>query len=115
MLAFLDGPAADQTLMCRRAPKFLRVVFNGKAWDALDQLSDEPKPTERLHCYLRVRAAGACHIRMSPRKNSGWYAMADYRHYAPQPPDDVMRSTARWRGWCVQEAETLAKSTEPDK
>lgn len=114
MLSFLDGPA-EGTLMCRRAPKFLRVTFDGKSWDALDQLDDEPKPAEKLHCYIRVKNAGHCHIRMSPRKGSGYYAMADYRLYAPQPSDDVMRSTRRWRDWCVQEAEILGKPTEPDK
>jgi hypothetical protein len=37
---FLDGPAAAEVLMLKRSPDWLRVTYDGEAFDALDQLQD---------------------------------------------------------------------------
>lgn len=48
MTRFTDGPAQGLVLMLRRAARFLRVVHDGKKFDALDQLNDRPRPEERI-------------------------------------------------------------------
>jgi len=104
MITFLDGPAAREHLMCRRAPLFLRVVFNPRkrsdAWDALDQLNDQPKPSEQLHAYVRESPATWMHIKGTRKCTSGIYAVARYRLCETQPPDAVMRDTGLWQQWC---------------
>ena len=101
MVSLVDGPAADETLALRRAPRLLRVVRsrNGK-WDALDQLDDEPKPTETIFVYERMNIPRMGHMCMSPRSQSGWYAIANYRLFQDQPADEIMRDTQKWREWC---------------
>jgi hypothetical protein len=102
---FVDGPAAGQCLSLRRAPLFLRVVVNRygreKTWDALDQLHDTPAAGEDLFAYRKVEDGGSIHLYRSPRRLSGWYAMAKYALIEPQPDDRTMRDTEKWRAWCL--------------
>lgn len=107
MIRFIDGPAAGETLLLKRAPMFLRVVQDptGK-WDALDQPGDTPKPDERIHAYVIKGRAGVCHInKRGP--GSGFYASAEYRFVTNQPVEPVMRNTARWRGWAFIERDRM--------
>ena len=103
MVKFLDGPAAGVTLSLHRAPVLLRVVRsrNGN-WDALDQLDDEPKPSETIHVYRLASEVTNIHlcIRGKGKRGSGWYAMAEYRELPEQPGDEHTRSTEAWRAWC---------------
>ena len=56
MTRFLDGPAAGNALMLRRAPLFLRVTIDaaGGKVDALDQLDDDPQDGETVHVYRQL-------------------------------------------------------------
>jgi len=100
---FLDGPAAGQVLMIRRAPMFLRVVFNHgtKQWDALDQLADKPHPSETVYAYQLVENRGVIHIcSRGKRGASGYFAMADYAVVGLQPDRETMRLNTKWQAWC---------------
>lgn len=104
MIEFLDGPAAGQVLQLRRAPMLLRVVQSRRgAWDALDQLDDEPQATERIYIYRRcvLKPVSKVHVLCSPRKGSGFYWMASYRYLPDQPSDADVRSTAAWQAWAI--------------
>lgn len=105
MTKFLDGPAAGQVLMLKRAPLCLRVVRSPSGeWDALDQLEDAPKPREEIFAYVRTAHRGTVHIRSAKRGASGFYELAEYSAFADQPADEVMRETATWRAWCLDRA-----------
>ena len=117
MMKCLDGPAAGQVLMIRRAPLFLRVVRNplvrkankeDREWDCLNELQDQPKPHEELHVYVLKEKPGWCHIRMSRRSASGFYSWGEYVPLQEQPDDATMRSTELWRKWCTDNAPRLA-------
>jgi hypothetical protein len=104
MTRFTDGPAAGKTLMLRRAPVFLRVVRNAKGeWDALDQLGDQPEPSETIVAYRKVKDDGWVHLRSAKRGASGFYLSAQYAVVDPQPDDSTMRSTQAWRAWCYEQ------------
>jgi hypothetical protein len=101
---FLDGPAAGTTLYLKRAPVYLRAV-QGPAgpthagdWDALDQLEDEPRSSERIVVYRLEGEPTFCHINRGGR-GSGFYRGGAYRVVEPQPTDLEVRSTAAWRAW----------------
>lgn len=105
MTKFTNGPAAGVVLSLRRAPLFLRVTkerYSDKPlWDALDQLSDEPKPSEDLIAYARTSFDGHVHIRRDRKAGgSGFFAMATYALVEQQPDDATMRDAAKWREWC---------------
>lgn len=104
MASFLDGPARDVRLLLKRAPEFLRAVMApGGEWDALDQLDDTPKATEKIVAYRMVGKSSRFHLCRSPRSMSGWYYEADYRVVCPQPADAEMRTTDAWRKWCTSQ------------
>jgi len=103
MTGFNDGPAAGQRLMLKRAPYLLRVTEEGGKFDALNELSDEPRPGEKLYAYKMDLSDGGpsfCHIRASKPAASGFYVIARYKLIEPQPPDEVMRDNAKWGHWC---------------
>jgi len=105
---FLDGAAAGERLMLRRAPLYLRVVRNAKGeWDALDQLTDRPKRDETIHVYRREGAAFPVHLN-SGRLGCGWYHGSTYRALDPEatPIQAVLRDTARWRAWVLEQLHT---------
>lgn len=99
MTKFVDGPAKDKVLALHRAAKFLRVVQEGDQFDALDQPTDEPKPTEKLFAYRITENPGMCHINRG-RGKGGFYAIATYRLVAEQPTDEQMRDAKQWSEWC---------------
>lgn len=106
MTKFKDGPAAGQTLMLHRSPTFLRVVFDGSKWDALDQIDDTPRAGETCFAYYITANHGWVHIKMA-RSGSGFYWRADYTFCAEQPPQALMRDTAAWQAWCTEKAAVI--------
>lgn len=111
MLKFLDGPAAGVTLMLHRAPLLLRLVqAPDGTWDGLDQLADQPKPSESVHVYMMHEHHGRVHLRMArgAKGGSGFYEYADYKYLPEQPADDAdVRDTERWRAWTLANAPRL--------
>ena len=104
MIQFLDGPAAmvGNNLLLKRAPLYLWVVqaaFSG-VWDALDQLVDTPKPREKIYVYRRDGPVATVRIWSSGRGANGLFAACRYVFVDPQPDDENMRYTDRWRDWC---------------
>jgi len=103
MIHFTNGPAANQTLVLKRAPIFLRVTIDPKNQiDALDQLTDEPRPDEKLYAYRRQQKPLLAHIKMTPKKRSGFYLVANYELEPVQPSDQTMRDTTAWQQWCQE-------------
>lgn len=106
VVEFIDGPAAGESLALRRIPVLLRVVQSraGK-WDALDQLDDEPKPTETIFLYRRRDDLGITHYFVCSRgrgkRESGVYWNAKYAVLPEQPTDEEVRETAAWRQWAT--------------
>lgn len=106
MTIFLDGPAVEaKGLFLRRAPTYLRVVFNTdtKEFDALDQLDDKPQWNEDLYAYRLVKNEGWIHICRRPH-GSGTFQRATYAYVQDQPPEAVMRSNAAWAKWATEQA-----------
>jgi hypothetical protein len=106
VIRFLDGPARECLNLClKRAPRFLRVVFDphgGGKWDALDQVDDAPTAAEQVCAYEIVGEATPCHVRR--QCGGGFYMMASYRFLTDQPADAAMRSIEPWRAWCEERA-----------
>ncbi len=99
-------------LMLRRAPQFLRAVqAPGGAWDALDQIEDEPTPDEAIVVYEMVGQPSWMHVRA--RKGGGIYRGGQYRLVTPQPPEAVRRHRAQWRAWAIEEAAKRRATSAP--
>lgn len=101
MTTILDGPAKGQTLMLKRAPKYLRVVRDDKhslspKWDALDQIGDTPMGGETCFAYLLQGKPGVIHLNMG-RGKGGFYPVAEYALCETQPTEEEFRSTALWQ------------------
>lgn len=109
MISFSDGPAQGVNLMLRRAPYFLRVTFDGKDWDGLDQLSDSPRSDEKVYVYRINSFPTWCHVRASKPANSGVFMHADYSLFEPQPPDETLRDVVAWRKWTESQPEETAR------
>ncbi len=102
MTRFLDGPAKGKVLMLKRAARFLRVVHDGKEFDALDQPTDTPRPEERIYAYEIAEPPGWAFIDGS--KCRGRYPIASYKA-VPIPLDEaIMRDAEKWHEWCVARA-----------
>lgn len=116
MIRFLDGPASRVVLCLRRAPVFLRAVFNPRSrkdqWDALDELDDEAKPHEELYAYRRIGPKGRMHLKAC-RAASGWYETGEYRLVDAQPDEATMRDTAAWRVWCYAQMNAETQRAKP--
>ena len=116
MVRLIDGPAADVELELRRAPEFLRVVINFNAEvDALDQLDDEPKPSEKIYVY-RLTGEPSHGIACSRGKGCKPFVAADYSLYRQQPPDWIVRNQENWRRWAMaaHDREARVQSIESD-
>lgn len=107
MIRFLDGPASGQCLTLGRAPFLLRVTQDGRTFDALDQVGDEPRAEERLHAYKLVEGPDLCHLRIARPGRSGFYLLATYAVVAAQPRDRDMRTREAWVAWCTANAAGL--------
>lgn len=102
MTTFTDGPAKGQNLMLQRIPKYLRVTEENGKFDALNNLTDTPRATEKIYAYIHVGQAGYCHIRR--KGGGGFYAIASYQFIPEQPVDSVMRSEEAWTKWVYEQA-----------
>jgi hypothetical protein len=97
------------TLQLRRIPKYLRFTWKNSDWktlDALDQLDDTPHEDEQLMVAV-LGERGNVHIDgvRNGRRYGEWRETADYHLLAEQPPQEVLRNSEKWRGWCyAQEA-----------
>lgn len=104
MIRFLDGPAQGAKLSLERAPRFLRVVIDQAGEiDALDQLDDKMRAGETGHVYelaSQVQNVIAC-----TRGNGCLFmAIADYRLYAQQPSQELLRDNQAWQEWAQGQA-----------
>ena len=105
-MIFLDGPAKMKSLELQRLPLFLRCVIDEDGTvNALDRLDDVPKPSEAIYVYRREGPVTLYHVLCTPRRLSGWHRRADYRLYAEQPADEVLRDTHKWREWTAAQRE----------
>lgn len=111
MIRFLNGPAKGVRLELRRAPVFLRVVFNSgreqDQFDALDQLDDTPEPDEQIWVYRRIGKAGTLHVLYTEkgRRRGKWLATGDYGLCREQPAEEIMRDKEKWQAWCTEQWE----------
>lgn len=101
---FRDGPASGTILQLQRTPVLLRAVQDQKSgeWDALDQLDDAAKPTEKIVVYVLVRQPTTAFVDgVKGGRRCGWrMSIAEYFVLAEQPDDATMRDNAKWREWC---------------
>lgn len=126
MTSFIDGPAAGQSLMLRRAAVLLRVTRKRFAlssdpeqqkapvFDALDAPEDTPNADEEIFVYVNThQRSGNCHVRFGgkQRSASGFYSIADYRLYDVQPADEIMRDNTKWSAWCEEQRPRLYPSS----
>lgn len=98
------------TLQVKRRPLYLRFVRrpnrSGRCsrtayqWDALDQLDDTPDPAEEIIVAACVGKTSA-HFDMvkDGRRVGVWETIYHYHPIENQPPDDVLRDTAKWVDW----------------
>lgn len=108
MTKFLNGPAAGQTLMLKRAPIYLRVTRDDKhalspVWDALDQPEDTPMGGESVFAYKCKGTPGMAMVDGRDKKGKKWggaFVIAEYELCEVQPTDAEMRSTPAWQAWC---------------
>lgn len=105
----LDCPAFGAPLQLARVPKYLRFVAKRGCggryeWDALDQLDDVPEADEEIVAAVLAHF-GSVHLdRVVKGKRVGeWHRTADYEYCDEQPPDEVLRSTERWREWVLNQ------------
>jgi hypothetical protein len=102
---FNGGPANGKVLMLKRSPLYLRVTQNGKSFDALDQLTDEPKAGEKVFAYERIGEGGMMHVN-SRKGGGGFFTFATYGFIEAQPVADALTEQAKWRQWCQWKAKT---------
>lgn len=100
-----DGPAAGRYSI-RRAPYFLRAVVDRRSGriDLLDQLNDDPMPTEAVHVY---EASGPLFDPDTLARTGTFLcpppgASGTYRHRA-DVDGEALRETAAWRAWARAE------------
>lgn len=110
----LNGGPAEGTYMCQRAPRWLRAVVDADGrCDVLDQLTDKPMSTERVHVYQRVGDAHTVHLSMADRRKSGFYAAAEYE-YVPEVDGETVRDTDEWHAFCAIEGNTSRQIAGPE-
>ena len=106
MITFQGGPASGLTLELQRAPMFLRVVHNGKTFDALDQLDDKPEPGETIFTYKIIGQPGYAFIDGRDKKTGERFgrktAIAKYEFYYTQPSDEIMLDNDKWGAWATE-------------
>lgn len=111
MTKFIDGPVAGKVLALRRAPFFLRVVqsiTHGEI-DALDQVDDQPRPSESIFVYRQTKNSGGAFIctrgSKAGRNASGYFPLVEYCMNPMQPCDEVLRDNGKWQEWCLSQPE----------
>jgi len=102
MTRFKDGPAKGQTLMLKRAARFLRVTYLKGKWDGLDQLEDTPLPGESVYVYEIVGRPG--HAFIDDENCRGLYPIAEYFFVKEQPALETLFDNEEFDGWCRKRA-----------
>lgn len=106
MTKFLNGPAAEKTLMLKQAPPFLRVTISEKGdIDALDREDDQPMPSETCYAYKVKERRGNCHINKRGKPGGGFFQITDYAYIEEQPPQEDMHRRSAWVAWCESQPE----------
>lgn len=120
MTKFLDGPAAGKVLALRRAPFFLRVVVSithGEI-DALDQLTDQARPSESIYVYRQTKNSGGAFIcsrgSKAKRAASGYFPLVEYSLHSEQPTDEVLRDNTKWQEWALGQQSDVVTSAPKD-
>jgi hypothetical protein len=96
---------------------FLRVVFDGKEWDGLDQPDDTPRPSETVYAYRQVAYHGSGFwdgVDKRGRRIGGRLHLCEYRFIEPQPDRETLRSRAKWVAWTesTYAAEKITKTDD---
>lgn len=96
---------APRRLVLKRTPKYLRFTVEGKTVDALDQLDDTPRPTERIFAAVKDDAEGSMHLDrfVGGRRTGEWYRTVNYTLVPNQPADEILRDSAKWQEWCYSQ------------
>ena len=92
-------------------PLYLRFVMVGTCWetlDALDQLDDTPKDSERVVVAEKRGDIGRMHA-FGNKKVTGWYDTITYDLIQPQPEQDTLRDTERWRAWVLERMQSVRR------
>lgn len=110
MFSFKKGPADNRMLLLNRAPKFLRVTWDGKEFDGLDGIEQDPKPGAQISVYERIGKPGQVLMdfpEWAKKKNSTLKSQhlmtAEYLFYPIQPDDSTCRIWESWKRWCTEE------------
>ena len=109
MMVLRDGPAKGAYIV-GRAPFLLRAVVDRESGhtNVLDQLSDTPEPSERIHVYRCVKwEGGIAMVMLSGKNGRGRHCVqsviAEYVH-VPDVDGEPFRDTAAWQEWAVANA-----------
>ena len=117
MIRFIDGPVAGAVLSLRRTPVMLRVVEGrDDIIDALDELDDDPKPSETIYVYMLASVPQTVHIdrgEINGRHVGEWHTTAEYTVWPQQPTDDQMRTTDAWRAWVESQRPQIMDALGP--
>lgn len=104
---FVDTVQVGPSLQLQRLPTFLRFTKINNSWsflDALDMTTDEPKPEETLMAAKLIKTTRVHLDRIVNRRRIGdWHTEARYELVDPQPADEIMRDTAKWQAWCLEQ------------
>lgn len=95
--------------MLKRMPVFLRVTESNGKFDALDQLTDSPRPEEKLYAYHLAAFRGNAFI--DGCKCRGCYPISEFHLWPNQPSDAVMRDNVAWGQWCQSQSTTVLPSS----
>jgi hypothetical protein len=95
------GTAGTRALSFARNPAYLRVVVDQDgSVDALDQIEDTPKPTEKIYVYRQGEQIFVCGRGTAPTQNPTFF-------YFPVPLDaqtlESFRDNEVWRAWCMSQ------------
>lgn len=107
MITLCDGPVKG-TYMVKRAPLYLRATkTRANDRDVLDQPDDLPRSYEAIYVYRRIGEVGNVHLSMSNRRNSGFYARAEYE-YIPDVDGEQLRDNTAWQAWVAKQTSEVA-------
>lgn len=106
MITLIDGKV-EGTYLVKRAPIFLRAVIDERTGDkdVLNELDDEPRPTEKVYIYKLFDDTSPVHLNFGGGKG-GFYVMGKYRHL-PDVDGETLRETEVWRAWCIAHTEEV--------
>lgn len=103
------GVSRCMLLIERIPPMYLRFVMVGTDWKTLDVLNQpEDTPKEEEHVYATVKKeVSTLHIdgTRGGKRFAEWRRVVVYELVPEQPPQEVLRDTARWQEWATKQYE----------